>query len=84
MRPDRVRVVARFGGLTHGLGHADRIFGLGDARVQQHAVGAQFHGDGHVAGRADARVDDDRIVGIVFLKVFKADSQGVRVEHALA
>ena len=41
---------------------------MGDARIQQHAVDAQFHGEGHVAGRADAGVDDHRVIGIACLR----------------
>ena len=57
---------------------------MGDARVQQHAVDAQFHGHGHVAGGAHAGVDDHRIVGVAVLEVLQADADVVRVENPLA
>ena len=54
---------ARLACQPHGPGHSQRFLSVGDARVEQHAVDAQFHGRGHVAGRAHARIDDHRIVG---------------------
>ena len=67
MRPARYAEAAGFGGVAHGVGHAQGVFGVGDAGVQEHAVDAEFHRDRDVARRADAGVDDHRIVGIVLL-----------------
>ena len=50
MRPARYASRPGFGGQPHGPGHAQRVFGVGDAGVQQHAVDAQFHG--HVTSLA--------------------------------
>ena len=66
------------------MGHGQRVVGVGDAGVEQDAVDAELHGDRHVAGGADAGVDDHRIIGIAFLQVFQADADVVGVEHALA
>ena len=84
MRPDEIGQAAGFGGVAHRVGHAERVFGVGDAGVEQHAVDAELHRDRHVARRADAGVDDHRIVGIVLLEVLQADADVVRIEHALA
>src|SRR6266508_55550 len=43
----------------HGARHSDGVFGGGDGGVHEHAIGAQFHGDGGVAGGAHAGVHDD-------------------------
>jgi len=75
---------AGLGGQAHGPGHPHRVLGAGDAGVQQHPVHAQLHGDRHVAGRAHAGVDDDRVLGIALLEVFEADADGVGVEDPLA
>jgi hypothetical protein len=46
---------------------------VGDAGVEQYAVGAELHRDGHVAGGADAGVDDYGVVGVVLLQQFQAE-----------
>ncbi len=64
---DASRAVADVPGLArkpHRMGHRDRILRVGDAGVEQHAVGAEFHRHRDVARRADARIDDDRIVRV--------------------
>ena len=68
----------------HGVGHAQRVGRAGDSRVQQHAVAAQLHGDRHVAGRSDPRVDDHRISRVILLQVLEDDPDIVGVEHALS
>ena len=37
---------------------------MGDSGVEQHAIGAELHRNGDVAGRAHARIDDHRIVRV--------------------
>uniref|UniRef100_A0A0N4ZJ08 Biotin carboxylation domain-containing protein n=1 Tax=Parastrongyloides trichosuri TaxID=131310 RepID=A0A0N4ZJ08_PARTI len=51
--------------VLHGAGHQQGIARLGDGRVHQDAVAAQLHGDGGVGGRADARVDKHRHLGLL-------------------
>ncbi len=43
-----------------------------------------FHGGGYVAGCSDSGVDDDRIVGIVFLEILQANAEGIGVENPLS
>ena len=52
--------VARLPGRFHRRGHPDGVAGVGDSGIEQDAVSAELHGDGDVARRADAGVDDDR------------------------
>jgi hypothetical protein len=52
----------------------------GDGGVHQHAVEAQFHGDGRVGGGANAGIDDQRDFGDQFAQ----DAQVGRVAKAQA
>ena len=70
--------------MAHRMGHADRIVGPGDARVEQHAVKAQLHGLTDVRGRPHARIDNHGIVGVVALERFENDGQAVGIQDALA
>src|SRR5208283_821335 len=45
---------------AHGAGHGDGVLGFGNGGVHQHAVAAQFHGDGGVRGGADPGIDQHR------------------------
>ena len=54
--------------MSHGDRHLHGIFRVGDAGVEQHAVGAELHRDGHVAGGADARIDDHGEMRIVLFQ----------------
>ena len=51
---------AGFDGLAEGGGHAHGLGRVADGAVEQHGVKAHFHGLRGVAGRANARVDDER------------------------
>ena len=57
----------------------DWLLGMGNGRVHQHRVAAQFHGDGCVGGSAHARIHQHRDLGF-----FKDDLQVVRVADAQA
>ena len=59
--------------MPHGPRHPQRVLGRRDAGVQQHAVAAQFHGHTHVAGGADAGIDDDRVLRVAILQIFQDD-----------
>jgi len=51
---------------------------------KQHAVGAQLHGDGDVAGGADAGVHDHRVARVIVLERLQAQRDVERIEHALS
>ena len=51
---------SRLHGQLHRARHPHRVLSLRDARVHQHAGGAELHRHGRVAGGADAGVDDHR------------------------
>src|SRR5688500_11390881 len=57
-------------GVAHGVGHFYGVFGVGDAGVEEDAVGAELHGDGDVTRRADAGIDDDGVGGVVLFQGF--------------
>ena len=79
-----IRQAAGGAGVAHGMGHPQRIAGMRDARVQQHSVATQLHRHRHVAGRADAGIDDNRIIRIALLQILQNDAQIIGVENALA
>src|SRR5688500_9083312 len=84
---DPARLVAQPAGferVAHGRGHLHRVLRVGDAGVEQHAVGAELHGDACVARGADAGVDDHRVTGVALLEQLEAERDVERVEHALA
>ena len=45
---------------------------MGDAGIEQHAIRAELHRDGDVAGGADASIDDHGIMRVVFFEQFEA------------
>src|SRR5262249_40165237 len=75
---------AGFDSVAHRVGHAQGVFGVGDARIEEHTIDAQLHRDRDIARRADAGVNDHRIVGIVLFEVFKANADVVGIQDALA
>ena len=74
---------AAFDRQAHGMGHAQRVGGAGDARIEEHSVATQFHRDRHVAGGPDARVDDHGKRRIALLEVLENDPDVVGIEHTL-
>lgn len=50
--------------LLHRRCHQYWIFSLGDGRVHEHAIAAEFHRYGGVGSRTHARVDQDRDLGV--------------------
>lgn len=73
--PGEVCVAAGFDCEAHGARHPLGVLCFRDGRVHEHGVRAEFHRDGRVAGRADARVDDDR--GVRQLLAHDAQVRGV-------
>ena len=57
--PGEERLAAGAHGVAHRLGHQRRIARVRDGRVHEHPVAPDLHGDGRVAGRPHAGVDDD-------------------------
>ena len=69
--------------LSHRVRHADWILRMGDRRIQQDTVDAQFHGDGHIAGRSHTSIHDHRVVRIIFFEILQTDSNRIRIENSL-
>lgn len=76
--------ISRFDSVFHGGGHFNGVFGVGDAAVEQNAVGTQLHGDGDIAGRADAGIDDDGVVRVAGFQLFQTERYIQGIEDTLA
>ena len=60
--PGEVGFAAGIEGVLHRPGHADRVTGQRDPAVEQGAFDPELHGDGHIRGRSDPGIDNDRSV----------------------
>ncbi len=67
----------------HGAGHSDRVCRARNPRVEQHTIGTQLHGNGHIGSRPHTCVHDDRVVRIPIFQVFEAQLDVGWVENAL-
>src|SRR6266704_4400353 len=78
--PGEVGLTAGNDGVAHGFGHEDGVLGFGNGGVHQHAIGAEFHGDGGVGSRANAGIHNHGNFGNAFTK----DAEVRGILHAKA